>query len=196
MPRLPKYVQAFIDRTGKSRHYIRRRGYPRTALPGMPWGPTFMAAYEEAMARQNPIPARAGSIRAGSFRALAVSYLGSPAFANLAHNSKRGYRGVIEAFCKTKDANGNLYGDKPLSGLSRSVIVKILAGRAERPRAANKLLMILRILMQHGVEQGLCRDNPARDIKSLKTKSKGHHSWTEERSASSNCTGQSARKSG
>jgi integrase len=181
MTRLPKYVQAFIDRTGKPRHYIRRRGYPRTALPGVPWSPTFMAAYEEAMTQQAPMPAtKIGHVKPGSFRALAVSYLASPAFANLSDNSKRGYRGTIEAFCQTKDANGGLYGDKPLSGLNRGVIVKILSTRADKPRAANKLLMLLRILMQHGVDHGMVRENPARDIRPLKVKAEGHHSWTEE----------------
>jgi hypothetical protein len=48
--KLPRYVQAFVDRHGRARFYIRRRGFPRVALPGMPWSPEFMAKYHEVMA--------------------------------------------------------------------------------------------------------------------------------------------------
>ena len=135
MTRLPKYVQGFVDHTGAPRHYIRRQGYPRTALPGTPWSPTFMAAYEEAMAQQDDVtPPKVAGVKLGSLRALAVSYFASPAFSTLSDTSKLLYRGTLERFCKTKDANGNLYGDKPY-GLDRATIVKILAARAGKPRS-------------------------------------------------------------
>src|SRR5215471_14209541 len=46
--KLPPYVQAFVDRHGRARFYFRRRGYQSVPLPGLPWSPTFMTAYEEA----------------------------------------------------------------------------------------------------------------------------------------------------
>jgi hypothetical protein len=46
--KLPPYVQAFVDRQGRARFYFRRRGYQSVPLPGLPWSPTFMAAYEAA----------------------------------------------------------------------------------------------------------------------------------------------------
>jgi integrase len=138
-----------------------------------------MAAYEEAMARQDVTPTKAAGVKPGSLRALAVSCMSSPAFSILSDGSKETYHGVIERFCRTKDANGNAYGDKPHAGMDRAVIVKLLAARADKPRTANKLLTVLRILMQHAVEQGLRKDNPARDVKPLKSKSKGYHSWTD-----------------
>jgi integrase len=179
MTKLPKYVQGFVDHTGTPRHYIRRKGYPRTALPGTPWSPTFMAAYEEALAQQDVTPAEVAGVKPGTLRALAVSYFASPAFSTLSDASKISYRGALERFCKTKDANGNLYGDKPLAGLDRAIIVKILAARADRPRVANRLRVMLAIIMRHAVEQGLRKDNPVREIKPFRIKSKGHHSWTE-----------------
>src|SRR5260221_54465 len=49
--KLPKYVQAWVDdRDGRVYYYLRRRGYPRVRLPGLPWSPSFMAAYESALA--------------------------------------------------------------------------------------------------------------------------------------------------
>ena len=49
MRRPPKYVQAFLDRHGKPRYYLRRPGHKPVPLPGMPWSPSFMAIYEAAM---------------------------------------------------------------------------------------------------------------------------------------------------
>src|SRR3954449_5540141 len=48
MSRPPKYVQGFIDRHGKPRFYFRRAGFKPAPLPGLPWSPGFMAAYEAA----------------------------------------------------------------------------------------------------------------------------------------------------
>ena len=50
MRRPPKFAQGFRDRHGHARFYFRRRGYKPVPLPGLPWSPTFMAAYEAAMA--------------------------------------------------------------------------------------------------------------------------------------------------
>ncbi|MBT1512573.1 hypothetical protein KIP88_18885 [Bradyrhizobium sp. SRL28] len=46
--KLPLYVQHFIDRHDHARFYFRRKGWPSAALPGLPWSPEFMAAYEAA----------------------------------------------------------------------------------------------------------------------------------------------------
>mgnify|MGYP001277117115 CR=1 FL=1 len=48
MRKQPKYCQGFVDRHGRERWYFRRPGFDRVALPGLPWSPTFMAAYEAA----------------------------------------------------------------------------------------------------------------------------------------------------
>jgi hypothetical protein len=50
MKRPPQFVQAFIDQHGSPRFYFRRPGFPRVPLPGLPWSPEFMAAYETAPA--------------------------------------------------------------------------------------------------------------------------------------------------
>jgi hypothetical protein len=46
----PDYVQKFTDRHGHLRYYFRRHGSPRAPLPGLPWTPEFMAAYNTALA--------------------------------------------------------------------------------------------------------------------------------------------------
>src|SRR5438874_2118990 len=60
MRRPPKFVQGFIDRHGKARFYTRRKGFPKTPLPGVPWSPEFTAAYTDALAVKPVIQIRAG----------------------------------------------------------------------------------------------------------------------------------------
>src|SRR5262249_57671870 len=75
--KLPKYVQAWVDREGRAHHYFRRRGFPRVRLPGLPWSPTFMQAYEQAMAAA-PAPIGAARTKPGSLSAVLVRYYPSP----------------------------------------------------------------------------------------------------------------------
>jgi hypothetical protein len=73
--KLPKYVHAYFDIRNKPRHYFRRAGFKRVPLPGLPWSPEFMAAYEAALAGQL-LQVGAARVKPGTIRALAVSYLG------------------------------------------------------------------------------------------------------------------------
>ena len=50
MKKLPKYVHGYTDRLGKARYYYKRSGCKPVALPGLPWSPGFMAAYDAAHA--------------------------------------------------------------------------------------------------------------------------------------------------
>ncbi len=79
MKRPPKFVHGFLDRHGRPRFYFRRAGFKKIALPGLPWSPEFMAAYEVALAGQ---PMQIGGTRTkpGTINALAVSYFNSIGF--------------------------------------------------------------------------------------------------------------------
>jgi integrase len=172
MRRPPKYVNGFIDRHGRARWYFRRAGFKTVALPGLPWSPEFMAAYEHALAGQ---PAPVGTERTipGTLRALAVSYFASPAFRTTRPSTQYTYRKVIDRLCAE-------HGDKRVALLQREHVVKLLAARATTPATANALRRSLRALMQHAVEIGLRSDDPTRDVRKVPTgKSEGYHSWTE-----------------
>src|ERR1035437_1912758 len=75
MRRPPKYVHGVIDRHGKPRFYFRRSGYKPVPLPGLPWAPQFMAAYDLAMRREWGSP-QIGSKRTipGTVNAAIISY--------------------------------------------------------------------------------------------------------------------------
>ena len=83
----PKYVKGYVDRNGKARFYFRRSGFNSVALPGLPWSPVFMAAYEEALAGQR-MEIGSAHVKAGSMRALAVSYFGFVDFRSMKANSR------------------------------------------------------------------------------------------------------------
>ena len=57
--------------------------------------------------------------------------------------------------------------------------MRLLAARAEKPEAANRLRKALRALMKHAIEIGLRSDDPSRDTKAIRVKSDGYHSWSE-----------------
>jgi hypothetical protein len=81
-PLLP-HVQAWVDRQGRSWHYFRKRGSPRIKLPGAPFSPEFMAAYQAAMANA---PVEIGTKRSipGSVSAAIAAYYQSSTYQNAA----------------------------------------------------------------------------------------------------------------
>lgn len=179
MRRPPKYVQGFIDRHGKPRFYFRRPGFKSVALPGLPWSPEFMEAYEQALAGQ-PAQVGAGRVKPGTIRALAVSYYNSLAFRSMKPITQSVYRNIIDRFCRETDKNGQVHGDKRAAMMQREHIVKLMAARADKPDSANGLRKALRAMMQHAVEVGLRADDPTRDVKALRVKTDGYHSWTDD----------------
>lgn len=95
-------------------------------------------------------------------------------------NSQYVRRKVIERFCEETDKEGRRNGDKSAATMKREHVTKLMAARADRPESANGLRKALRAMMQHAVEIGLRSDDPTRDVKKIRAKSKqGFHRWTE-----------------
>jgi hypothetical protein len=95
--KLPRYVHGFVDRHGKPRFYFRRAGFDSVALPGLPYSPAFMKAYETSLAGQRSASPRVAS---GTMDALALSYFCSPEFCRLKRSTQRARRWTIERFCR------------------------------------------------------------------------------------------------
>lgn len=169
MRKPPKYTQGFVDRHGKSRWYLRKRGLPRTPLPGLPWSPEFMTAYEAAMSGQAEKPLRS---QPGTVNALAESYYQSADYIGLRDSTKATYRGIIERFRAE-------HGDKRVSKMEARHVRQIINDKAATPSAANNLLRVLRLMMRHAIELGWRRDNPTTGVRKIKVKSAGFATWTE-----------------
>ncbi len=185
MRRLPKYVHGYVDNRGTARHDLRRPGFPAVSLPGLPFSAEFLAAYAAAMhagSAHNPVQdAGADRIIPRSLRALAVAYYDSAAFKALKPITQGVYRNVIDAFCKTLDANGTPYADKPAAGIKQKHVEALMDLRKAKPDAANGLRKVLREMMKVAVKQLEWRqDDPTQGVAKIKPKKKGgFHRWTD-----------------
>jgi integrase len=170
-----RFVQAFVDRHGKVRHYYRRHGYPRTALPGLPGSAEFMEAYANVQPCDVPAPARVATdkLTPGTINAAIIGIYQSPAFLALKAITKTGLRSRLETFRAQ-------YGDKRVATLQRRNINDMLAEKAGKPGAQLNTLRTLKALMTFAVDAGMRPDNPTIGIKVSKKKSDGHHSWSED----------------
>jgi hypothetical protein len=129
-----RYVDRYIDCTGKVRFYFRRsRRSLRIALPGPPGSDEFMAAYRAAL--DGDVSRKRVHGAPGTFDRLVQDYFQSSNFMSLASSTQRAYRLVIERFVRDE-----AIGHRLVSQMTRSHVAKMLARRAETPGAANDLL--------------------------------------------------------
>lgn len=170
--RPPKYCQGMIDRHGKPRWYFRRPGFPRRALPGLPWSPQFMAEYAAAMEGDKAEIGKKQTLP-GSIAALIASYYRSAEYSGMADSTKRAVRNILERFRAE-------HGDKRVAHLEKRHIQKIMAEKAATPDAANRLLRLLRTLMAHAIDLGWRRDDPTAGVKKLRHRTEGFTTWEEE----------------
>jgi integrase len=170
--KLPKYVQAWVDpRDSRAYYYLRRRGFPRVRLPGLPWSPSFMAAYEAALAGPHTAIG-AGRIKPGSVAAVVAEYLDSQQFfGSKSAGTQRMRRGILERFRAA-------YGERPFALLPPEWIEALLDSKP--PHAARSWLATLRSLCQFALKRGYLRADPTRDIKLRAIKGDGFHTLTED----------------
>lgn len=170
--RLP-YVHEFIDRHGKPRRYFRRPGFRLVRLTGPPGSQEFMEAYQSALESGVPIEIGVARSTPGTVSALIGAYLSSIAFKNLAPQTQRSRRGILERF-------RHEHGDKRVAMLQREHVQKMLNAKANTPSAARNFLNTLRVLMAFAVEAGIRVDDPTLGVKRPKIKTTGWRTWTEE----------------
>jgi integrase len=169
--KLPKYVQHWVDHAGRARCYFRRRGFPRVRLAGLPWSPSFMAAYEAALTGPRTAIG-VGRIKPGSVAAVVAEYFDSQQFfASKSAGTQRMRRGILERFRAA-------YGDRPFALLPAEWIEALLD--AKPPHAARSWLVTLRSLCQFAVKRGWLRADPTANIKLRPIKGDGFHTWTDD----------------
>ena len=168
--RLP-YIHEYIDITGAVRRYVRRRGFKKVPLPGLPGSDEFMRAYQEAIAGAAPAARR--SHKDGTVADLVTRYYGSPKFDKLSELSKAQYREQLDRFVIE---HGHRYVLDLTADKAEKVIVKI---GTTRPGLANKYRAILSAVFRYAVRLRLRADNPfsAEVIDAYKLGS--YRSWTD-----------------
>ena len=163
-----QYVKEYIDKTGKVRRYLRRKGKPSIPLPGLPGSADFMAAYEAGLtAIVKPKPRHSD----GTIGSLVLSFYQSSAFSNLAASSQQRYRLVLDKFAAED-------GHRLVRDMPRRVAVSIIEEIGEKtPGMANLSASVLRRLFAYAIKKELRTDNPFSGIEPYKLGS--HHTWTE-----------------
>jgi integrase len=145
----------------------------KTCLPGLPWSPEFMAAYAETVEGQQPIEIGAKRNPVGSVAATVGLYLGSTAFANLAAETQRTRRNILERFREE-------HGDKRIAVIERKHVQAMVTAKGKTPSAACNFLKTLRAMIAFAVDAGIRADDPTIGVKRPKIKTDGHRTWTED----------------
>jgi len=170
--RPPKYVQQFIDRHGKARFYFRRMGHKPVPLPGLPWSPEFMEAYEAAMNRASPIVIGEDRAKSGTVADVVARYLGSTVFAALAATTRQNRRAFLERFRVE-------HGDKRFCKLQPQHIAKLI-GKL-RPSTQRNMLKALRGLASFALAEGLIDADPTTGVKLARQRDTGGFpTWNKE----------------
>jgi hypothetical protein len=118
------HVNSFRNRHGTMVFYFRKRSCKSVRLRGVPGSAEFMAAYAEAVEGQKPIEIGAKRSPAGSVAATIGLYLGSTAFANLATETQRTRRNILERFREQ-------HGDKRIAAIERKHVQAMVTAKGQ-----------------------------------------------------------------
>jgi integrase len=167
----PKYTHGFIDRHGHARFYFRRAGYKPVKLPGLPWSPTFMAAYEQALQSDKAVIGASRTLP-GTVSAALVAYYQHPTFTDaLAKITQRNCRAILENFRHD-------HGDKRVSLMDARALQAIISHKT--PASQRNFKRAMRGFVDFCQMHNLIKLDPLAGIKLSRMKIKGHHTWTEE----------------
>jgi integrase len=164
-----KYIHEYLDRHGRLRRYVRRRGCRRVPLPGLPGSPEFMEAYQAALS-EAPRPNYAHHA-IGTMGWLAVEFCRSTEFSNLKPSSKGTYRSILD---KLRHAHGHRLARDLQLPKARKLIEDI---GISHPAMANLTRAVFRRLMEYGIALGLRHDNPFDKVPTYRLGT--HHTWTD-----------------
>ena len=154
------------------RYYFRKRGHKNVRLPGSPGSESFMTAYAAAIGKAEPIEIGTKRIKAGTVAVAVGTYLSSTAFSNLAPETQRTRRNILERFREE-------HGDKRVALLAREHVQCMVAAKAATPSAARNFLNTLRAMMQFAIETGIRPDDPTLGVKRVKIRTEGFRTWSE-----------------
>jgi integrase len=174
--KLPRYVKHYLDRNGKARFYYRRSGIKEVPLPGLPWSPEFMQAWEKADATyKGPTPVIIGASRtvAGTVNAGLVAYYQSTAFKNdLGQSTQGARRNLLERFRVE-------HGHKRVKLLERRH-VQAYINALPKATIQRSMLQALRGFLAYCVSINMIDDNPAEGVTRAKViDTGGFRAWTE-----------------
>lgn len=181
--RLPRYCVEDVDRHGNVRVYLRRKGWPKLRIQGVPWTEPFMEAYRAAL-EGTPAekPRDRHATLPDTWKWLCQQYIGSTRFKGLDAVTQRRRRALLEATYDepTKPGAKTVFADFPLARLTPAAIRILRNRKAAVPDGANNTIKAIRAVFKWAVmpEVALTSQNPARDVSYIATSSEGFHTWS------------------
>jgi hypothetical protein len=164
-----KYVNRYVDKTGRLRHYF-RRGSQRGPLPGPVGSEEFMSAYQTYLSG-GKLESKTIKTVDGSFGRLVTEYYASREFRNdLKASSKNIYRYVLEPLVKA-------HGHRTAQITHQQAVKLINDIGASKPGMANLTKSVLQKVYKFAIRIGWRDDNPFLGIEPFKRGA--HHTWTE-----------------
>lgn len=173
-----RYLTCDPDRHGNVRYYYRRPGAKKIRIRGEPGSDEFQASYKAASEGRSTPKVRTAAPLPGSFRMACAAYYGSTEFAALDISTRKWRRRALDAVALESFENGISHGDKPIRMMEPKHVRKIRDAKVTTPGAANTRLKALRALFAWSIEHEFADRDPTRDVKRLRYKTTGHHSWT------------------
>lgn len=144
-------------------YYQRTRQAPRIRLPDDPNSEAFATAYFQARKGRTADPSKT------TIEALALSYYASSKWDRISARSKSDYRKHID-YLRHKA------GSRDAAWFNRPRVIEMVEANKHRPRFANYVKQVLSILMEHAIDLGWRRDNPAKGVRNLPT-GEGWEPW-------------------
>jgi hypothetical protein len=163
-----KYVNEYIDRTGKLRRYFRKDGKQLGPLPGEVGSEEFMTAYAAFLAEQPVAAVR--PLHEDSLAKLIVDFYGHQFYTKCTAGTRRVYKSVLEPIARE-------HGHRSVSSMTAEHAEKILDKiGAEKPAMANLTRAAMRRVMKLAIKLKRRKDNPFTGLEPYKVGE--HHTWT------------------
>ena len=168
--RLPTGVSTYSDRHGRRRFRFRRKG--RSFELGTSFGTDEF--WQRLAAAQNGEKSKGTTSRVpgDSIEAIAQSFLRSPRVQGWAPGTGKAYFGTIDELRRD-------HGHRSIRTLETRHVEAIMATKADRPAAANRIRKVFGMLCRHAMRIGVVQRNVAADAESYKNKGDGYHTWSE-----------------
>jgi integrase len=166
------YLYRDKDRQGAHRWRLRAPGRKTVTIKGEFGSPEFAANYRAAF-EGGPVERNILTGKHGTFDALGRSYLRSASFVQLAPDTQKSRRRLVETFV-------GKYGHLSVAGLERRHVKRIMEAHATTPGMARNVLSMLRVLIAFAIDDEIREDDPTVGIERPKLSADGWHCWTEE----------------
>ena len=155
-----KYVNEYIDRTGKLRRYFRKNGKQLGPLPGDVGSEEFISAYAAYLAEKPAIATK--PMHVDSLAKLIIDFYGSRFFTDRKPSTRQLYRYALEPLAKE-------HGHRSATLMTAEHAEKIINNIGEkRPGMGNLTRAVLRRVMQFAVKEKRRKDNPMLGVEAFR----------------------------